>query len=102
MYNTEWIHSHPFVKSKRILNIIAMSEQYRTRPSELLGLCDSYTAFCFDEACYFIRTKLQDLKKEQIERLNFIENAVENEKKNKPTRKHYKSYSELVKEVTGK
>lgn len=75
-----------------------MSEQYKTRPSELLGLCDSYTAFCFDEACYFIRTKLQDLKKEQIERLNFIENK----KKNEPTKKHYKSYSELVKEVTGK
>ena len=93
-----WILLHPFVKSKRILNIIAMSEQYKTRPSELLGLCDSYTAFCFDEACYFIRTKLQDLKKEQIDKLNFIEN----EKKNKPTGKHYKSYSEHVKEVTGK
>lgn len=30
------------------------------RPSELLGIDDEYTAFCFDEACAFIISKIQD------------------------------------------
>lgn len=30
-----------------------MAEQYRKRPSELLGLSDDpYSAYCLDEACY--------------------------------------------------
>lgn len=29
------------------------------RPSEMLGIVDSYTAFCFDEACALIITKLE-------------------------------------------
>ena len=30
------------------------------RPSELLGALDEYTAFCFDEACAYIISRLQD------------------------------------------
>lgn len=30
------------------------------RPSELMGLNDEYTAFCFDEACAFIIDKIKD------------------------------------------
>jgi hypothetical protein len=29
-----------------------MSEQYKTRPSNLLGIDDPYAAFCVDEAIY--------------------------------------------------
>lgn len=29
------------------------------RPSEMIGIVDSYTAFCFDEACALIITKLE-------------------------------------------
>lgn len=31
-----------------------------TRPSEMLGIRDTYTAFCFDEACAYIIKNLQD------------------------------------------
>lgn len=31
-----------------------------TRPSELLDIQDAYTAFCFDEACAFIISKIKD------------------------------------------
>ena len=37
-----------------------MSKLYSCRPSELLGINDSYTAFCFDEACSLIRIKLDE------------------------------------------
>ena len=30
------------------------------RPSELIGIDDVYTAFCFDEACAFIIKNLKD------------------------------------------
>ena len=30
------------------------------RPSQIMGIDDVYTAFCFDEACALIVTKLQD------------------------------------------
>lgn len=40
-----------------------MSKHYDTRPSELLGLEDAYTAYCFDEACIFIQTKLENKEK---------------------------------------
>ena len=29
------------------------------RPSEMIGIEDTYTAFCFDEACALIVTKLE-------------------------------------------
>lgn len=31
-----------------------------TRPSELMGIDDAYTAFCFDETCAYIIKRLQD------------------------------------------
>lgn len=30
------------------------------RPSELVGIYDSYLAFCFDEACAYIIKRIQD------------------------------------------
>lgn len=32
------------------------------RPSEIMGIDDVYTAFCFDEACAFIISEIQDGK----------------------------------------
>lgn len=37
-----------------------MSKQYHERPSILLGIRDSYTAYCFDEACAYIVSRIQD------------------------------------------
>lgn len=33
---------------------------YRVRPSEIVGITDLYTSFCFDEACAYIISKMKD------------------------------------------
>ena len=35
-----------------------MTKAYRLRPSELMGVEDSYTAYCFDEACFYFEVCL--------------------------------------------
>lgn len=49
------------------------------RPSALLGLDDPYTAYCFDEACAYIRARV-----DKGEELCF--------------KKKYKSFSDIYKE----
>ena len=44
------------------------------RPSELLGIDDVYTAFCFDEACAYIVKQLRDGKEPIFKKQN--ENVV--------------------------
>ena len=59
----------------------------QTRPSELIGIEDAYTAFCFDEACAFIISELQD-KKEPI-----IQTGKDKNNQNK----HYSKPSDIYK-----
>lgn len=40
-------------------DLLTMAEAYRQKPSELLAVEDPYTAFCFDEACLYIRSRMQ-------------------------------------------
>lgn len=40
-----------------------MSKQYGCLPSVILGIEDSYTAFCFNEACCEILARLQNDEK---------------------------------------
>lgn len=42
-----------------------MSQRYRKTPAEILGVTDSYTAFCLNEACHIIACKL-DNKEEPV------------------------------------
>lgn len=37
-----------------------MSVEFNVRPSEIMGAQDSYTAYCFDEACMYIRGKIAE------------------------------------------
>jgi hypothetical protein len=37
-----------------MINVLALSKQYSKAPSEILGITDSYTAFCFDEAALYL------------------------------------------------
>lgn len=37
-----------------------MSKLYKVRPSELIGIIDVYTSFCFDEACAYIISRIKD------------------------------------------
>lgn len=50
----------PFVQSRKIESVLVMSKQYRCLPSEILGIKDDYTAFCFNEACSYIIIMLQE------------------------------------------
>lgn len=39
--------------------MIAISRQFKKRPSEVIEVEDEYTAYCFDEACSYILGKLE-------------------------------------------
>ena len=48
------------MKSRRILQLINMSNAYRCRPSELLCIEEEYAAWCLDEACLFVSMKVDE------------------------------------------
>lgn len=73
-------HLNPFVKSNQIIRVINMYEIYKTKPSDLLGIDDPYTAFCFDEACAYIVAQIKDGKEPIFKR-------------------KYKSMSEMYQEI---
>lgn len=50
--------------------MLAMVKEYRQKPSEIIGLSDSYEAFCFDEACLYI---IQELSKEDPKTPRFVD-----------------------------
>nr|DAH73226.1 MAG TPA: hypothetical protein [Caudoviricetes sp.] len=37
-----------------------MAQRYRCRPSEILNIPEEYDAFCFDEACAYISSRIED------------------------------------------
>jgi hypothetical protein len=37
-----------------------MSSMYHKAPSELLGIVDDYTAYCFNEACAYIQIRIDN------------------------------------------
>jgi len=63
--------------------VLGMAGLYNCRPSTLLDL-DGYEAFCFDEACAYIKSKMQDGEKPQ-----FVKEKIKS--------KHFKSASEMYK-----
>ena len=42
------------------MTVLAMSQRYRLRPSTLLEIDCAYTAYCFDEACTYIMSKMDN------------------------------------------
>lgn len=49
----------PFFDSKECANLCVICDYYKSvRPSELMGIEDVYTAYCFDEAITYIRSRL--------------------------------------------
>lgn len=59
-----WSRLKTFVRSGEVLRIIGVcgTLDFNCRPSEIMGIEDSYTAFCFDEACSFIIQQIRDGK----------------------------------------
>lgn len=51
-----------------------MAQQYKVRPSEILGIDSEYAKYCFDQACMVITS---NLKEEKIPR--FEEDAKKND-----------------------
>lgn len=37
-----------------------MSKMYHTRPSDIIGIKDDYTRYCFDEAVAYIISRIKD------------------------------------------
>ena len=59
-----WRTLNPFIKTGEVLRIIGVcgTLEFNCRPSEIMGIDDGYTAFCFDEACAFIVNQIRDGK----------------------------------------
>lgn len=64
-----------------------MAKIYQCRPSELLRIEDSYTAFCFDEACSYIMAKLMT-----GETPTYLQELREG-------KNHFRTFSEMNKEL---
>lgn len=62
------------------------------RPSDLLEIEDAYTAFCFDEACAYILSEIQDGK----------EVIYKDGKDSKGNTKHYSKPSDIYKKYENK
>lgn len=45
------------------MTVILLARRFRSKPSEVLHIDDGYTAFCFDEACCFILSQLDEGKR---------------------------------------
>ena len=43
-----------------MLQLINMSNLYRCRPSDLLHIEEEYAAWCLDEACLFVKMKIDE------------------------------------------
>lgn len=39
--------------------MLSLSQRYKRLPSEILGIEDTYTAFCFNEACDYLMTEIE-------------------------------------------
>lgn len=48
-----------------MIQILSMAKMWQKLPSEIIGISDDdeYTAFCFNEACSYIMTQMEDDKK---------------------------------------
>lgn len=55
--------STDFVGSPAILTVIFSSQRFRCRPSDILRIADGFEAYCFDEACCWIISQLDEGKR---------------------------------------
>lgn len=64
-----------------------MARLYNKRPSEVIGVFDTYDAYCFDEACAVIIAKMEDKKEPNFSNSSNVE------------QKSYSKASDLYKDV---
>ncbi|MBC5786922.1 MULTISPECIES: hypothetical protein [Clostridiaceae] len=41
------------------MNVIAIANHSHTSPSQVMGIDDPYTAYCFDETCLYISQRME-------------------------------------------
>lgn len=58
------------MSSERIISVISMSKRYKQRPSQIIGVTDEYTAYCFDEACLYIWNMMEDGKEPKFKKVD--------------------------------
>lgn len=61
-----------------------MAEMFRKMPSEILYLNDEYVAFCFNEACFYIKVQID---KGETPVFKYNDEGKEN--------RHYTSFSQM-------
>ena len=49
--------------SRKVIPILNQSRRFKKLPSEILRIKDEYTSYCFDEACEYILSQLDEEKK---------------------------------------
>lgn len=65
-----------------------MAKLYNSLPSDIIGVKDNYTAFCFNEACAYITNRLQQGDK-----------IIYEEEKREKVKKEYKSFKDFYKDI---
>lgn len=76
--------------SKRVETVIATAQTFNCLPSEVMGIEDEYTAYCFNEACMNVLARIKDGQKPDYNKIK---------RKNKPKKKHYSNFRDFYKDV---
>lgn len=76
-----------------------MADTYKQRPSDIIGIDNNYAAYCFDEACMYIKItidkNIMDSRNgKPTKRLNF----ANGDDSIKSKIKHYKSLEDMYKQ----
>ncbi|MCB2300397.1 hypothetical protein [Clostridium tagluense] len=75
------------------MSILAISKQYKQKPSSVIELSGSYECFCFDEACTYI---LHELNQEKPKTPNWEESEKHEENDNKNTIEWMMKHSKVI------
>lgn len=67
------------MRSREILDVIAIAKTYGATPSTILGISEeeTYIKYCIDEACTYIYNKMQPDKDGNVEQPIFKEDKKE-------------------------
>ena len=72
-----------------------MSQLYHSRPSKILGIDDEYTAYCLDEACALIISKIDNDEEPKFNKEKKKESKkVENKRTRMLPSEIYKKYEQ--------
>lgn len=62
--------------------MIQLSKLYQIRPSKIVGIEDTYVAYCFDEACAYIQIRIDNEEKPVFNKIGDDKKSKKRIKKN--------------------